>query len=87
MTNALALFFEVFNLAAWVLCFTWMHRISKRQDAVLSAMAEQGRRIERLSVSEHKLIKEVHPVVGAIKERVEEMADAVQVTAQTVKGS
>jgi hypothetical protein len=55
-----------------------MHRISRRQDALLGALREQGKRIERLSKDEHDLIQEVHPAVGKIHEGVEEVKDAVQ---------
>lgn len=71
------LLFNTIDLLCWVVCFFWMFRISARQDRVLKAISEQGRRIERMSKAEHDLIKEVHPVVGEIKERVEEMAVAV----------
>ena len=59
--------------ACWGVCFWWMHRISVRQDALMKEMHGQNQRIEKLSRAEHDMIKEVHPVVGEIKERVEEM--------------
>jgi gas vesicle protein len=62
-----------------------MYRISSRQDAVLKAISEQGRRIERLSKAEHDLIKEVHPVVGEIKDKMDAMAEVVQETSEDVK--
>jgi hypothetical protein len=34
-------------------------------------------RVERLSKAEHALIKQVHPTVSEIKERVEDVQDAV----------
>lgn len=58
----------------WVVCFWWMHTISRRQDALLKALHDQGQRIERLSKEEHQLIREVHPAVNEIRETV---ADAV----------
>ncbi len=76
---------NVLNIAFWIICFVWMHRISTRQDSLLKAITEQGKRIERLSRDEHDLIKEVHPVVGAIKEKVEAMSEVVQETSETVK--
>ena len=79
------LLFNLANVVAWVMCFVWMHRISTRQDTVLKGMADQTRRIERLSKAEHDLIKEVHPVVGAIKDRVEEVAVVVHETSEVVK--
>jgi hypothetical protein len=62
-----------FDTLCWVICFWWMHRISTRQDAVLAELREQARRIERLSKSEHDMIKEVHPAVSEIKEGVNEV--------------
>ena len=61
----------------WLICFWWMHRISARQNAVLTELREQGARIEELSRSEHNLIKEVHPTVESIKESVEQVAETV----------
>jgi hypothetical protein len=55
-----------------------MHRISKRQDALLGALREQGKRIERLSKDEHDLIQEVHPEIGEIHEGVKEVKEAVR---------
>jgi len=61
----------------WIVCFTWMHRISSRQDALLEELREQGRRIERLSKEEHELIKEVHPTVGQISKELEDISSKV----------
>ena len=58
-------------------CFWWMHRLSSRQEAMLKELHEMTARIEQLSRSEHDLIREVHPKVSAIKEQVENVADAV----------
>jgi len=55
-----------------------MRRISQRQDALLSEIRAQGKRIEALSEAEHELIKEVHPQVGDIKEGVEKVIEAVK---------
>ena len=79
------LLFNIINLTCWLVCFIWMYRISSRQDAVLKAISEQGRRIERLSKAEHDLIKEVHPVVGEIKDKMDAMAEVVQETSEDVK--
>ena len=65
------------DTTCWVACFVWMHRISTRQDRLLKELHAQGKRIEELSKVEHDLIREVHPQVGEIKERVEKVADAV----------
>lgn len=59
----------------WAVCFWWMHRISQRQDALLTELREQGERIEQLSKEEHELIKEVHPAVHEIRETVLEVAN------------
>ena len=63
--------------ACWVICFWWMHRISKRQDSMLSELHEVTRRIEQVAKEEHELIREVHPGVEEIKKSVEDVADAV----------
>jgi len=44
---------------------------------MLKELHEMTARIEQLSRSEHDLIREVHPKVSAIKEHVENVADAV----------
>ena len=69
--------FTWLGLACWVVCFWWMHRISTRQDAMLKELHEMTRRIEQFSKTEHDLIQEVHPQVSEIKERVENVAEAV----------
>jgi len=61
----------------WLVCFWWMHRISSRQDAMLTGLREITQRIERLSEAEHELIREVHPQVGEIKEHIETVKEAV----------
>ncbi len=66
------------DLVCWVVCFWWMHRISAKQEAMLGELHEMTRRIEKLSRAEHDIIKEVHPKVSEIKERVENVAAAVQ---------
>ena len=48
---------------AWVVCFWWMHRISTRQDALLTELRELAR-------TQHDILREVHPDVGEIKEHV-----------------
>lgn len=65
------------GLGCWIVCFWWMHRISSRQDSMLEELHEMTQRIERLSRAEHDLIKEVHPTVSDIKERVDDMHGAV----------
>jgi len=65
------------GLGCWIVCFWWMRRISSRQDATLKELHEMTRRIEQISQAEHKLIREVHPQVGEIKEHVETVKEAV----------
>jgi hypothetical protein len=59
-----------------------MHRLSVKQNRLLVELREQGQRIESLSKTEHDLIQEVHPQVGAIKTGVEEVRAAVRDAAQ-----
>ncbi len=54
-----------------------MHLISKKQNALLAQLQQQGKRIENLSRLEHELIKELHPQVGEIKEGIDVMVAAV----------
>ena len=75
--GGIALALAVIDLACWVVCFAWMHRISKKQSSVLDEIHAQGKRIEGLSRVEHDLIKEVHPQVGEIRESMKEVAEVV----------
>jgi hypothetical protein len=54
-----------------------MHRISSRQNAMLEELHEMTTRIEKLSRTEHDLIRDVHPQVGEIKEHVQNVREAV----------
>lgn len=83
----MTIFLNIINVVCWLACFVWMYRISTRQDIVLKAITDQGRRIERLSKVEHDLIKEVHPAVGEIKDRIEEMSGVINETSANVKAS
>jgi hypothetical protein len=65
------------GMVCWGVCFWWMHRISSRQEAMLSELNQVAQRIEKFSASEHEMIKEVHPAVSDIKERVQDMHGAV----------
>lgn len=65
------------GIGCWLVCFWWMHRISSRQDAMLRELRDMTRRIEKISESEHELIRDVHPQVGEIKEHVETVKEAV----------
>lgn len=65
------------GMGCWIVCFWWMHRLSARQESMLKELHEMTGRIEHLSRAEHDLIKEVHPTVSDIKQRVEDVQDAV----------
>jgi hypothetical protein len=54
-----------------------MHRISSRQDATLEELHEMTTRTEKLSQCEHDLIRDVHPQVNEIKEKVENVREVV----------
>lgn len=64
------------GMGCWLLCFWWMHRISKRQDAMLEALARQAERIERVAREEHEIIKEVHPAIEQIRDGICEQDDS-----------
>jgi ribosomal protein L17 len=76
--NAAAFWLTLIGTICWGVCFWWMHRISAKQNYLLDKLAEQGKRIEKLSKIEHDLIKEVHPQVSEIKEGVDEMIAAAK---------
>jgi hypothetical protein len=64
--------------AAWVLCFWWMHRISTRQDALLTELRD-------LAQTQQDILREVHPDVGEIKEHVvEEQGAKINAIAEQV---
>jgi hypothetical protein len=65
------------GIACWAVCFWWMHRLSSRQETMLSDLHEVAKRIEKLSKAEHDLIREVHPKVEEITESVKDVSDAV----------
>jgi hypothetical protein len=73
------------GMGAWVVCFWWMHRISSRQDALLTELRELAR-------TQHDILREVHPDVGEIKEhvveeqgaKINEIAEQVTHVAETV---
>jgi len=75
--DAIALVLGCVGTMCWAVCFWWMHRISSRQDALLEELHEMTRRIEKLSQTEHDLIREVHPKVNEIKEHVENVKEVV----------
>jgi hypothetical protein len=74
---SLIFWLTVADTLCWPICFVWMHRLSSRQNNLLREIREQGKRIEKLSRSEHDLIREVHPRVSEIKETLETVSQAV----------
>ena len=84
-TNDLAFWMTLVGTVCWAVCFWWMHRISSRQNFLLTELREQGRRIESLSKVEHDLIKEVHPQVGKIKDGLDEMIAVVKESSETLE--
>ena len=74
----LAFWVTLGSAACWILCFWWMHRISSTQNTLLTQLREQGARIEKLSKDEHDLLKEVHPQIGTIADKVDEVATNVR---------
>lgn len=76
-TGAIAVVLAWVGTACWGVCFWWMHRLSSRQEAMLTELHNVASRIETLSKEEHELIREVHPAVEKIKEDVGDVSDAV----------
>ena len=66
------------GIGCWGVCFSWMRRISSRQEAMLKELHEMTQRIERVSEAGHELIREVHPQVGEIKEHIESVKETVE---------
>ncbi len=78
--NGWGVLLGVVGTICWGFCFWWMHRISSTQNRLLDQLAEQGKRIERLSKEEHDLIKEVHPQVSEIRESVDQVKERIEKT-------
>ena len=66
------------DTACWVVCFWWMHKISKRQDALLMELRGQAHRIEEVSKAEHDLVKEMHPKVESIESGMSQVTEATK---------
>lgn len=73
--------------ACWLVCFWWMHRLSSRQEAMLKELHEMTARIEGLSRAEHDLLREVHPKVSEIKDKIDDVAEAVSTENSSAKQS
>lgn len=71
----LQLWLNLASSGCWIICFWWMHRISTTQNALLDRLREQAERIEHLSKAEHDLIKEVHPQIGDIANKVDDLTN------------
>jgi predicted nucleic acid-binding Zn-ribbon protein len=80
------LFLTWIGTGCWIVCFWWMHRISRRQDTMLKELQEVMKRVQEVSEAEHDLIRDVHPQVSAIKEQVETVAEAVSPDAPQTGG-
>jgi uncharacterized Fe-S cluster-containing radical SAM superfamily protein len=75
--ETMALVLGCVGTLCWAVCFSWMYRISSRQNAMLEELHEMTKRIEKLSQAEHDLISDVHPQVSEIKEHVENVREVV----------
>ena len=75
--EVMALGLGCIGTVCWIVCFWWMHRISSRQDAMLEELHEMTTRVEKLSQAEHDLIRDVHPQVNEIKEKVQTVKEVV----------
>lgn len=77
MSHLLLDWITVADLGCWSVCFWWMHRISKRQDAVLNQLQQQARRSERVSKEEHEILTELRPSVHKIVKDLNDVSDKV----------
>jgi len=68
---------NLIGLGCWCVCFWWMHRISKRQDAVLDQLRRQAGRIEQVSREEHAILTDLHPNVEALQKEVGQVSEKV----------
>src|SRR5262245_4780498 len=75
--EAMAFVLGCIGTVCWAVCFWGTHRISSRQDAMLEELHEVTTRIEKLSLAEHDLIRDVHPQVSDIKEHGEDVREII----------
>ena len=75
--QTMALILAWVGTGCWVVCFWWMHRLSRRQQAMLQELQEVAKRIEKLSKAEHDMLQEVKPAVEKIEASVKNVAVAV----------
>jgi hypothetical protein len=66
------------GIGCWIVCFWWMHSLSRRQEAILHELQQQAKRIEYFSKQEHDLIQEVHPAVNQIRDEMEEVVSTLE---------
>ena len=85
--NDIAFWMTLIWTVCWGVCFWWMHLISTKQNSLLDQLREQAKRIEKLSVEEHELIKELHPQVGEIKDGMDVMVAAAKENADEIPPS
>lgn len=67
-----------FNFACWIVCFWWMHSLSRRQEAMLERLHDQTRRIAQIAGEEKTILKEVHPAVEEIHEELKDVHESVK---------
>ena len=85
--NDIAFWMTLIGTVCWGVCFWWKHLISTKQNSLLDQLREQAKRIEKLSVEEHELIKELHPQVGEIKDGMDVMVAAAKENADEIPPS
>ncbi len=68
-------FIAIADLVCWCVCFWWMHRISRRQDATLKQLQQQAKRITEVSEAEHDILTELHPSVQKIEKDLGEVSE------------
>jgi iron-sulfur cluster repair protein YtfE (RIC family) len=66
------------NFICWGVCFWWMHRLSRRQEAMLHKLQDQAKRIEDVASEENTILKEVHPAVEEIHDELKEVHETME---------
>ena len=82
--TGIAFWLTLIGTFCWVVCFCWMYLISAKQNALLTQLHAQGKRIEKLSKLEHDLIKEVHPQVSEIRAGMDTVVGVVKENTETI---
>lgn len=82
MPRSLYDLFAFVDLACWIVCFGWMHRISSRQDSLLLELRDQARRIEDVSKAEHDILTDLHPSVQKIEKDLDEVSGKIETTSR-----